>query len=252
MESPTGKIATRKPPACNMETVADLIKERKWNKALIEETFSKEEASQILAMPLKSANSEWLEGKEELTENNERHRTGTSHQLQNHQWRPPDAGVVKINTDAAIPTKLAGAGLGMIAKDDHGNLVEARGTRKYSRGGAEMEMADAIRQGLLMAKEVGWQRIEMQFDCKAAIEQIHKKGEEETPIDTIMEDIKQLSGMFQYCSFSFVYRDGNRCAYQLAQFATKLVSNIVWKQSFPLWLKESIQEDNRTNVHFCN
>ena len=130
-------------------------------------------------------------------------------------------------------------------------LVEARGIRKYSRGGAEMEEADAIRQGLIMAKEAGWQRIEMQSDCKVAIEQIHKKGREETPIGTIMEDIKQLSGMFLCCTFSFVYKDGNRCAHQMAQFATKLVSNVIWKQSFPLWLKETIQEDNRVNVHFC-
>lgn len=51
-ESPTGKIATRKPPACSLQTVADLMKERKWNKELIEETFSEEEALQILQMPL--------------------------------------------------------------------------------------------------------------------------------------------------------------------------------------------------------
>ena len=87
----------------------------------------------------------------------------------------------------------------------------------------------------------------MQFDYKAAIEKIHKRGIEESPIATIMEDIRQLSDMFH---FSFVYRDGNRYAHKMAQFATKLVSNVIWKQSFPLWLKESIQEDNRTNVHF--
>ena len=52
--------------------------------------------------------------------------------MQSHQWRPLDAGVVKINTDAAVSTKLAGADLGMIARDSYGNLVEARGIRKYS------------------------------------------------------------------------------------------------------------------------
>ncbi|XP_027155242.1 uncharacterized protein LOC113755435 [Coffea eugenioides] len=172
--------------------------------------------------------------------------------MQNHQWRPPDAGVVKINTDAAIPTKSAGAGLGMIARDSYGNIVQARGIRKYSRSGAELEKADALRQGLLMAREIGWRRIEMQTDCKAAIETIYKTGLVETPIGTIMEDIRLLSDMFQDCTFSFVYRDGNRCAHKMAQFATKFVFKVIWKQSFPLWLKESIQEDNRTNVLLCN
>ncbi|XP_071933079.1 uncharacterized protein [Coffea arabica] len=201
---------------------------------------------------LDNAKNEWLEFQEEQMDNDEKHRTGTGHQMQNHQWRPPDAGVVKISTDAAVSTKLARAGLGMIAKDCYGNLVEARGIRKYSNCGAEIEEANAIQQGLIMTTEAGWQRIEMQFDCKAAIEKIHKRGMEESPIATIMEDIRQLSDMFQYCTFSFVYKDGNRCAHKMAQFATRLVSNVIWKQSFPMWLKESIHEDNKTNVHVCN
>ncbi|XP_071937636.1 uncharacterized protein [Coffea arabica] len=52
MASPTGRIATQKPPACDLQTVADLLIEREWNKKLIEETFSEQEASQILQMPL--------------------------------------------------------------------------------------------------------------------------------------------------------------------------------------------------------
>nr|XP_027067738.1 uncharacterized protein LOC113693389 [Coffea arabica] len=131
---------------------------------------------------------------------------------------------MKINTDAAIPTKSAGAGLGMIARDSDGNIVQARGIRKYSSSGAEMEEADALRQGLLMAREAGWRRIEMQTDCKAAIETICKTGLGETPIGMIIEDIRHLSDMFQDCTFSFVYRDGNRSAHKMAQFATNLVS----------------------------
>ena len=200
---------------------------------------------------IETANNEWLEFQEEQMEQEAKHRTGTRHQLLNHQWRPPDTGIMRINTDAAVPIKLAGAGLGMVARDSHGNLVEARGIRKYSRGGAELEEADAIRQGLVMAKEAGWREIEVQSDCKAVIERIHANGREEAPIGTIMEDIKQLCGVFQYCTFLFINRDGNRCAHQMAQFATKLVSNVIWKQSFPLWLKESIHEDNRMNIHFC-
>ena len=116
----------------------------------------------------------------------------------------------------------------------------------------ELKEADAIQQGLVMTSEAVWQRIEVQSDCKAVIKKFHKRCMEESPIATIMEDIGQLSDMFQYCTFSFVYRDGNRCAHKMAQFATKLVSKVIWKQSFPLWLKESIQEDNRTNVPLCN
>ena len=52
MAAPNGRIATQKPPACNLQTVADLLIEREWNKKLIEETFSEQETSQILQMPL--------------------------------------------------------------------------------------------------------------------------------------------------------------------------------------------------------
>nr|XP_027120678.1 uncharacterized protein LOC113737688 [Coffea arabica] len=40
MASPTWRIATQKPPACNLQTVADLLIEKEWNTKLIEETLT--------------------------------------------------------------------------------------------------------------------------------------------------------------------------------------------------------------------
>nr|XP_027060685.1 probable carboxylesterase 15 [Coffea arabica] len=107
-----------------------------------------------------------------------------------------------------------------------------------------------------MASEVGWQRIEVQSDCKAITEKIHKRCMEESPIATIMEDIGQLSDMFQYCTFSFVYRDGNRCARKMAQFATELVSNykLIFQHNIPIHEDDSIvqkdcQFDSQNNLY---
>ena len=62
---------------------------------------------------LDHAKTEWLEFQEEQLGNDEKHRTGTGHQMHNHKWRPPDERVVMTNTDTDVPTALAGAGLGL-------------------------------------------------------------------------------------------------------------------------------------------
>lgn len=48
----------------------------------------------------------------------------------------------------AVSATLAGAGLGLIARDKHGNLIEVRGIRKNSKREAELEGANANPAGI--------------------------------------------------------------------------------------------------------
>lgn len=92
---------------------------------------------------------------------------------------------------------------------------------------------------LIMAKATKWRRIEVQSDCKAAIDNIQVRKVEDSSIATILEDIQVMREVFEHCTSSFLYKAGNVCAYTIAQFAVKLVMNVVWENSFPMWLKES-------------
>ena len=72
---------------------------------------------------------------------------------------------------------------------------------------------------------------------------INKENEQQTRVDIILEDIANMRCLFAKCTFSFVHRVGNSCAYSLAKFAVKLTKNVEWEECFPMWLHESAQND---------
>ena len=45
-----------------------------------------------------------------------------------------------------------------------------------------------------------------------------------------------LQREFRECYFSFVRREGNHVSHKLAKYAINLISEVKWKDSFPLWL----------------
>lgn len=85
-----------------------------------------------------------------------------------------------------------------------------------------VEETIAIRSALIMAKEAGWTKIEVQSNCKKAIDNILESNGRECCITTILEDIEDLRLGFEHCYFSFVHRNRNKCSHMLAKFAVRV------------------------------
>nr|XP_027067422.1 uncharacterized protein LOC113693034 [Coffea arabica] len=175
-------------------------------------------------------------------------------QEQQRRWEPPKAGVIKINTDAAISNQSVRTGKGIIARNWTGKLMRAKGIMECKMGTAMEEEALAVRAALVMAKAVGWTKIEVQSDCKSVVDQINASSVHDISIATVLEDIEELKKEFQECNFSFVYRTGNTCSHTLAQNAIKLVHDIdiEWNNEFPVWLMDMAWKDMRAIAPFCN
>ena len=62
----------------------------------------------------------------------------------------------------------------------------------------------------MMAKDVGWTKIEVQSDYKLVVNQIN--ASQDISIATVLEDIEKMKEGFEQCNFSFVYRVGNMCS----------------------------------------
>ncbi|XP_071924712.1 uncharacterized protein [Coffea arabica] len=168
------------------------------------------------------------------------------------RWEPPKEGVIKINTDAAISTKMVRIGVGIIARNWREKIVKAKEISECKRGEAGKEEALAIRSALVMAKDAGWTSIEVQTDCKGVVDQINIGNVQDSSIETILEDIGDLRQDFDCCKFSFVPRAGNGCSHSLAQFTVKLIRNVEWKNSFPMWLIDLVRKDMGVVTPFCN
>ncbi|XP_071909822.1 uncharacterized protein [Coffea arabica] len=101
----------------------------------------------------------------------------------------------------------------------------------------------AIRKALNIAKQNGWEKIMIQSDCKGIIDKINMKREEDLSIGVILFDILKIRLDFTECSFSFIKREVNCVAHQLAKFAINLVDENVWQESFPEWLNSLASKD---------
>ena len=197
------------------------------------------------------AQQEWFEYENETEAGARTNDISKMGRQQQCRWEPPK-GVIKINTDAAISARMVRIGLGIIARNWRGKIVKAKGISECKREEAGKEEALAIRSALVMAKDAGWTNIEVQTDCKGVVDQINTGNVQDNSIKTILEDIGDLRQDFDCCKFSFVPRAGNGCSHSLAQFTVKLIRNVEWKNSFPMWLIDLVRKDMGVVTPFCN
>ncbi|KAL5851372.1 hypothetical protein ACOSQ3_006490 [Xanthoceras sorbifolium] len=69
-------------------------------------------------------------------------------------WSPPPAGSLKFNTDAAVKSDFSVMGSGAVVHDDQGKVVAASAKPLLGFFPAELGELLALREGLLLAKEL--------------------------------------------------------------------------------------------------
>lgn len=95
--------------------------------------------------------------------------SGTSRQP---RWIPPPAGLMKINTDAAVSKNSKLATAAAVARDGEGNFVGASVLVLEGITNAEVAEVMACREGLALAADLGLHKIRLASDCANAIRSI--------------------------------------------------------------------------------
>ncbi|XP_027082670.1 uncharacterized protein [Coffea arabica] len=127
-------------------------------------------------------------------------------------------------------------GWGVVARREDGEIVGAWAGGESRNGIPTVEEALAIRKAVIKAKLCGWNKVEIQSDCKLLVDKLRGRDMDDPVTGTILHDVLILSQGFVTCQFSFVKRGGNCVAHKLAKFAINLYDEISWKDSFPIWL----------------
>ena len=159
------------------------------------------------------------------------------------RWYPPPQGFIKLNTDAALVVKDRRIGWGVVARKEDGEVVGAWAGSESRNGIPAVEEAFAIREAVIKARLCGWNKVEIQSDCKLLVDKLRERNVDDPITGTILSDVLFLSHDFDVCQFSFVKREGNRVSHKLAKFATSLQDEISWKNSFPIWLTVLAKND---------
>ncbi|XP_030925104.1 uncharacterized protein LOC115952172 [Quercus lobata] len=149
------------------------------------------------------------------------------------QWRPPDHHCLKINFDAAVFRRSSKASIGVVIRNNAGEVEGALSSSiPMAHSVADLE-ALACLKAVQFALELGITRAVFEGDSAVIINALlHSVGAFAT-FGNILDDIRMLSTVFQFVEFIFVNRGCNSVADALAKKAKLIIRAQVWLHDVP-------------------
>uniref|UniRef100_A0A7C9CUA9 RNase H type-1 domain-containing protein n=1 Tax=Opuntia streptacantha TaxID=393608 RepID=A0A7C9CUA9_OPUST len=141
------------------------------------------------------------------------------HQSATHSfdsWFPPPSGYIKLNSDAAV-IKGFGAGLGWVARDASGNVVEIGCKKQAGVFLADLAEAMAARFALIHAHTRGWKKVVIESDSLSLITKLQTGRRGQAYIDVVIADIRKIVLSFESLLSSHVRKKGNSVAHLVAR-----------------------------------
>jgi ribonuclease HI len=107
-----------------------------------------------------------------------------------------------------------------VVRDDHGKLIRAQ-ARWFEYAANDMVMeAYAIREGLRLAADVGYQSIIVESDVKEVVKLCNSEDQDNSEISPIYQEIRDMIGAFISCNIVFVGREDNQAAHLCVRHAS--------------------------------
>ena len=162
--------------------------------------------------------------------------------IKRHGWSKPPEGVIKLNVDVAFDQDTGTGGTGAVLRDEAGFFVAASCSDIPFVEDAATAEARGLRDGLLLANEVGCNKIYVEADCLEVIEIMLSGGNSLGPAAAIYEECTFLSSNFISIVFSHCPREANMAADLLAK-NSEVSRTIVWKSEPPGFLVDVLTND---------
>lgn len=91
-------------------------------------------------------------------------KPGLSIQEEEHKWRPPEEGYVKVNVDAAVQQASQTCSMGMVIRDHQSNFVEGRTMKVLEQGSVFALEALGVCEALKWSASKGFQKVIIETD----------------------------------------------------------------------------------------
>ncbi|KAK7834790.1 hypothetical protein CFP56_024052 [Quercus suber] len=143
-------------------------------------------------------------------------------------WKPPPPGVFKVNVDGALFSKTKQAGVGVLVRDEEGNVIAAL-ARKL-----ECPLALEI---------VGLRDVVFEGDSLLVINAVQGINEAEASVRNIILGVLRNVQRFRTFDFLHTKRQGNAPAHLLAQHALNFEKMVVWLEDCPSQVAHAYAQD---------
>ncbi|CAH2041865.1 unnamed protein product [Thlaspi arvense] len=149
-------------------------------------------------------------------------------------WEKPEIGWTKLNYDGSCKCKTGKSSIGGILRNHNAEFLLGYAEPIGRTTSTVAELA-ALRRGLELVLENGWNDVWLEGDSKSLVEMIAKRkvnvvrSEAEIHVREINVMILELNK----CMVTHVYREGNRAADKFAQLGHHLKTPHVWRNVPP-------------------
>ncbi|XP_075655056.1 uncharacterized protein LOC142625253 [Castanea sativa] len=158
------------------------------------------------------------------------------------KWKAPPFGFFKINVDGATSSDDTKSCIGVIVWDCQCLSIAASSEVLQSSYSAEITEAFALLHGVLLALELKISHAIFESDALSIIKALNR-GVADGEIGLILQDIRNCSASFSWCTYQHLKRDGNKVAHELAKVARLLGFSQIWKGVNPSYVEHLILDD---------
>ena len=151
------------------------------------------------------------------------------------RWSPPPEDCFKVNFDATFCEDSGLAGIGVVCRDNFGQVIAALRQNLGQVQSVEMAEALAARRAVVFAREMSLFCIIVEGDCLVVIQALRRSGLCPLLFGHIVDETKRLGSVLRSCEFQHVRREGNRLAHSLAKKA-------VLSADFEVWVEELLDD----------
>ncbi|XVF48516.1 hypothetical protein PTKIN_Ptkin03bG0196900 [Pterospermum kingtungense] len=80
--------------------------------------------------------------------------------------------------------------------------------------------------------DMGFRRIILEGDCSSVMGRLSAYEADLSAVGMILEEAKNMIGLFVSCVFSHTLREGNRAAHATAQLGVSQRSDVIWVEDY--------------------
>ena len=158
-------------------------------------------------------------------------------------WIPPNRGCFKVNTDEAIFEELGCCGIGVVIRNERGQLIGAMSKKIELPLDVLEAEAKALEEGMLLAWDLGLKEITLESDSELVAKALSDQRLLQISIQKVIEGIKEGLNCFLAATVTHTYKSGNSPAHILARHAKLLNHSIIWVEDTPPIIADHIQND---------
>ncbi|KAL5556780.1 hypothetical protein UlMin_039016 [Ulmus minor] len=148
-------------------------------------------------------------------------------------WKPPEMGMVKINTDAAWCRCMKKFGLGVVIRDHSGSILGSAATPIFSSVSVDVAKGWALERGAKLAMQLGFPTVKLEYDCLGVVTALQQQTHFVSELSFVFDSINEHCNAFQQFSFSYTPRTSNQVAHNLAKLTLSLADEQIWRGRGP-------------------